>query len=90
MDKRLWGKRLFIDELASRIGAWESGSSPMRALEYRVSSKTLTRMLAGYPERRARRDFGSNSVVMEALANREFEQRGSGAPLLSGRDYLRP
>ena len=87
--KPLEGRHLYVDSLAHKLEALESGREPMQPLTYRVNAKMLRRAMLNYPA-------GSVSghpaqvwdVVEEALANLCFETNGC-FPTVCGRDIKR-
>ncbi len=76
-SKRLDGRHLYIDSLAHKLEAIESGRVPMQPLTYRVNAKMLRRALQTAPDA----SFTGHSatiwgVMEEALANMCFENTG--------------
>ena len=71
------GRHLYVDSLAHKLEAIESGRVPMQALTYRVHAKMLRRALLNCP------DAGFDGhpalvwgVMEDALANMSFETTG--------------
>ena len=85
-QKRLDGRHLYVDSLAHKLEAIESGRVPMQPLTYRVNAKMLRRALQTYPEA----GFNGHAalvwgVMEEALANACFEANGY-LPTVCGRE----
>jgi len=84
--QRLDGRHLYVDSLAHKLEAIESGRVPMQPLTYRVNAKMLRRALMTYPEA----GFEGHpatvwGVLEEALANMCFENTGH-LPTVSGQE----
>lgn len=50
VDRALESKHLFIVHLAERLESMEIGTTPLKAVAYRVYAKRLQEALAGFPE----------------------------------------
>ena len=76
-SKRQEGRHLYVDSLAHKLEAIESGREPMQPLTYRVHAKMLRRALLNYAgagyDGHAAQIWG---VMEDALANMCFESTG--------------
>jgi len=75
--KRQEGRHLYVDSLAHKLEAIESGREPMQPLTYRVHAKMLRRALLNCPDA----SFDGHpplvwGVMEDALANMCFETTG--------------
>jgi hypothetical protein len=68
-------RHLFIEDLARRLQALESGQRRMNALDYRVHARMLRHALAGIPQRQLQ-VLMTYGVVCEVLDNRGFDEAG--------------
>ena len=87
--KSLGSRHLYVDNLAHKLEAIESGREPMHALAYRVHAKMLRRALLDYPDA----SYAGHPAVVwgvmeEALANTCFETTGH-LPIAGGDEIQR-
>jgi hypothetical protein len=68
-------RHLFIEDLARRLQALETGQRRMSALDYRVHARMLRHALAGIPQRQLQ-VLMTYEVVCEVLDNRGFDEAG--------------
>jgi hypothetical protein len=68
-------RHLFIEDLARRLRALETGQRRMNALDYRVHARMLRHALAGMP-RKQLQVLTTYEVVCEVLDNRGFDECG--------------
>jgi len=89
MPKPPLSRHLYVDDLARKLEAIESGRKPMDALSYRVHAKMLRIALKDYPTAGLDGHAGEVWPVMEdAMANRCFESTGQ-LPTVGGRAIKR-
>jgi len=70
-------KDLFIQHLAQRLQAMESGSLALHPVAYRLFARRLRQAMAGYPEARlAVRLAEAYPAVAHAMADRFFDTHG--------------
>jgi hypothetical protein len=83
--QQLDGRHLYVESLAHKIEAIESGRVPMQAMTYRVHARMLRRALLSHPEASfSGHDAAVWGVMEEALANVCFESHGY-LPTVSGK-----
>jgi hypothetical protein len=75
MNDLAHNRHLFIEDLARRLQALETGQRRMNALDYRVHARMLRHALAGIPQRQLQ-VLMTYEVVCEVLDNRGFDQSG--------------
>ena len=75
MNDLAHNRHLFIEDLARRLHAFETGQRRMNALDYRVHARMLRHALAGIP-RRQLQVLMTYPVVSEVLDNRGFDECG--------------
>ncbi|WP_157267781.1 hypothetical protein [Azohydromonas aeria] len=73
MNDLAHNRHLFIEDLARRLHALESGQRRMNALDYRVHARMLRHALAGIP-RRQLQVLMTYGVVCEVMDNRGFDE----------------
>src|SRR4051812_19638645 len=75
-DPALERKLLFIEHLASRMLAMETGRMPVHAVAYRLYMKRLRAAAAGVTDRDLARMSGGHPVVTALLAERHYDSHG--------------
>ncbi|NML13567.1 hypothetical protein [Azohydromonas caseinilytica] len=75
MNELAHNRHLFIEDLARRLHALETGQRRMNALDYRVHARMLRHALAGVP-RRQLHVLMTYPVVCEVVDNRGFDECG--------------
>lgn len=74
---RLHSKQLFIEHIAARLEAMETGRTRLKAMAYRVHVRMLREALMAYPRSRLEKLLGSSHMALrEALFDRLFESTG--------------
>ena len=77
VDRALENKHLFIVHLAERLESMEVGTTPLKAVAYRVYAKRLQEALAGFPEGPLSGKLsGLFPSIGETLAVRHFNTYG--------------
>jgi hypothetical protein len=77
VDRALENKHLFIVHLAERLESMEIGTTPLKAVAYRVYAKRLHEAMAGFPEGPLSAKLaGLFPSIGETLAVRHFGQHG--------------
>ena len=75
MNELAHNRHLFIEDLARRLSALETGQRRMNALDYRVHARMLRHALAGVPVKHLQ-VLTTYEVVCEVLDNRGFDECG--------------
>lgn len=75
MNDLAHNRHLFIEDLARRLAALETGQRRMNALDYRVHARMLRHALVGIP-RRQLQVLMTYEVVCEVMDNRSFDEAG--------------
>lgn len=75
MNDLAHNRHLFIEDLARRLHALETGQRRMNALDYRVHARMLRHALAGLPHKQLQ-VLTTYAVVCEVLDNRGFDECG--------------
>lgn len=89
---RLQSKQLFIEHIAERLEAMETGRTRLKAIAYRAHVKMLREALGAYPRNRLEQLLTSpHAALKEALFNRLFESTGHlpEAPSAAARHAIR-
>lgn len=77
VDRALENKHLFIVHLAERLESMEIGTTPLKAVAYRVYAKRLQEAMAGFPEGPLSHKLsGLFPSIGETLAVRHFNTHG--------------
>lgn len=77
VDRALESKHLFIVHLAERLESMEIGTTPLKAVAYRVYAKRLQEAMAGFPEGPLSSKLsGLFPSIGESLAVRHFNTYG--------------